>query len=41
LRRLVPKPPALVASGKAARKGGAKPAARNKTGARTRTAATQ
>ena len=42
LRRLVPKPPALVSSGKAAvRKGGAKPAARNKTGARTRTAATQ
>jgi pimeloyl-ACP methyl ester carboxylesterase len=42
LRRLVPKPPALVASGKAAaRKGGAKRAARNKTGARTRTAATQ
>jgi len=41
LRRLVPKPPALVASGKAARKGGARPAARNRSGARTRTPATQ
>ena len=42
LRRLVPKPPALVASSKAAaRKGGARPAPRNKTGARTRTATTQ
>ena len=41
LRRLVPKPPALVASGKAARKGGARPAARNRSSARTRTPATQ
>ena len=41
LRRLVPKPPALVASGKAARKGGARPAARNRSGARTRAPATQ
>jgi len=35
LRKLVPKPPALVASGKASRKGRAKPAPRSGTAARS------